>query len=167
MNYLKLCFTGIFALMLASCGGGGSSSGGGGGGSDSIIFFATGTFAVSAAGGTIKGPIRLTITVTGKSVFITDGGDSGSAPLSADGKNFTVPFHLKSDPSVTCNAPVIISGTIAGTSISGTLSGSATCTNSSGTGPVRFSGTFSGTQSSTAKSVGGPGIGKLISSVIP
>ncbi len=113
-----------------------------------------------------SGPVTLTITITDRTVTITDGADSGSAPLSADGKNFKVPVELDSDPSAVCDRPVIISGTIDGTSVSGMWSGTATCTNRTGTGSVRFGGTFSGTQTGTAKGSKGASMGELINSVI-
>ncbi len=160
MEFLRLFLVGIFTLAIAGCGGGGSDGGGGGGGT--TVYTASGPFKVNGSSTNIV----VTITVSGNIVTVTDGKDSGTAPLSSDGKNFSVPVTIAPNPSFHCNKPFVVTGVISGTSISGKYSGVLTCTINGATGTAVISGSFSGTQTSGSKISTGSGFSRAVSNSI-
>ncbi len=162
MQFLRFMTIGLFATALVACGGGGSDGGGGGGGG--TIFTGTATITLSAPGiPPVTTPGGITITVSSTSVTVSDGVDSGTAPISADGTKFSVPVAgSDTTDGVTCGGTIIFNGTIMGTSITGPLTGSGSCTGFGPTLPVTVSGSFSATMSGSAKSPSGSGLGNAL-----
>ena len=149
----------IFFSSVALGGGGGSSSGGGGGGGGgSMVFTGTDVLTLSAPGvasQTFRIPI--TITVSGNMVTITDGIDTGTAPLNANGTDFIVPVKFSfSESGVTCRAEIIHSGKISGNNINGTISGRTPCSGGGISFTITTSGTFSATKTDAARAPVGP-----------
>jgi len=167
MKNLKLYLIGMFTLALVSCGGGGGGSGSGGGGS--TVYSGTESLTLSSPGVPSETALfGITITISGNTVTITDAdGTSGSAPISADKMSFIVPVRFPiSTAGVTCSAEIVHSGAISGPSISGTLSGNTPCSGGGISFTITSSGTFSATQTGTAKHFGGPGFAESIITVI-
>jgi len=137
---IKWLVVSVVSALLIGCGGGGSSDSGGGSGS--VVF--SGPQTIFGNGARVDGTV--TITINDGVVTVSDGVDSGSAPLSADGTQFNVPININ-DSTITCSEPVIASGTVNGNTIEGTYSGTPVCTllSSGLTGPVNFSGSFTAT----------------------
>jgi len=106
-TFLKILVLSL-AVVFAGCGGGSSDDGAGSSGS--VVFSASGPFIANGVVATIS----TTITVSGGTITITDGVDTGSAPLSADGMNFAVPIPITADPTFSCNRPFVATGTISG-----------------------------------------------------
>ena len=165
MKIIRIIFLGIFALALTACGGSSSSSGGGGG---AIVYTGTLNATASAPGVppvTESGPI--TITVSGGQVTIFDGTNTATAPLSADGKNYKVPQPLTIPVTGgSCSGSIVYTGTITGSTTSGTAAGSTLCSASGLTFTITLSGNFSATQSSVTKSLSGNGLSGVVESIV-
>lgn len=158
MDVFKSFFIALFALGLVACGGGGSGSGGGS--SVTTIYLGSESLTLGSAGvPPTTSVIGITITITGNMVTISDAeGTSGTAPMSADGMSFIVPIRFPIVVGgVSCSFEVIHTGMISGASITGTLSGTSPCSGAGLSFIVTSSGTFSATQSSSAKSLNGSG----------
>ena len=148
----------IFFSSIALGGGGGGSSDGAGGGAGSMVYTGTDVLTLSSPGvpsQTFRIPI--TITVAGNMVTITDGMDSGTAPLNANGMDFIVPVKFSfTESGVTCRAEIIHSGKIMGNNINGTISGRTPCSGSGISFTITSSGTFSATKTDSARAPAGP-----------
>ena len=158
----RLLIPSLLVLFLSACGGGSSDDGAGSSGG--VVFSATGTFAANSS----SVPVALTITVRGNTVTVTDGTDSGSGKLNANGTSFTVGINVQPDPAfpVSCNSPVLVNGEIMGTTVSGTFSGSAVCSTGGVSVPLTFSGSYRGSQTGNARAPLASGIRRLISNSI-
>ena len=104
-----------FFVAVTGCGGGGSSSGGGGsgGGGGGTVYTGTATITLSAPGvASQTTTFPITITVSGGIVTVSDPEITGSAPISADGTNFTVRVNfVVAESGVSCNVTVMDIGT--------------------------------------------------------
>ena len=166
MKLIKYLTLFICIGALAACGGGGGGSSGGGinatfTGTASVVFSTRGVPPQSF-------PLPITITVSGGMVTVLDAdGDSGSAPLSADGMNFIVPVRFTtSSQGVTCQGLIIYNGAISDTEISGTLSGDSPCSGAGVSFVITTSGSFSASQSGSAKMERGIGSSTAMKTVI-
>jgi hypothetical protein len=157
MNIMRLFIPGLIVLTMAACGGGSSSDGSGGGSADAV-YTGTSNVVLSAPGVTPQTfPIGITITVSGGKVNISDAtGVGGTAPLSADGINYTVPVKFTTNVSGTaCTFTIVHTGKLSGKTTSGTISGNSPCTNAGVRFTVTTTGSFSATQSGAAKTIVG------------
>ena len=165
MKNIRLLLLGIFSLAITACGGGSSSDGSGGGGT---VYSGTETLTLSFPGiPSQTGTFAITITISEGRVTITDGDISGTAPLSADGKNYTVPVSFSiSESGITCQFNIIHTGKISGTTTSGTISGSSPCRGPGGIGTITASGAFTATQSGAAKMIVGESFSGAVKSFV-
>ena len=157
-----------FFVAVTGCGGGGSSSGGGGSGGGGTVYTGTATITLSAPGvASQTTTFPITITVSGGIVTVSDPEITGSAPISADGTNFTVRVNfVVAESGVSCNGTVIYTGTIAGANVSGPVSGSAPCSVSGTTITVTINGSFSANQSVSASALIGDSMSNRIKTFV-
>ena len=157
-----------FFVAVTGCGGGGSSSGGGGSGGGGTVYTGTATITLSAPGvASQTTTFPITITVSGGIVTVSDPEITGSAPISADGTNFTVRVNfVVAESGVSCNGTVIYTGTIAGANVSGPVSGSARCSVSGTTITVTINGSFSANQSVSASALIGDSMSNRIKTFV-
>ena len=130
MKYLRALMVLAFASALAACGGGGSSGGGGSANTASDGVY-NGAVQITVRSGSYvdTGTYAMQVTIGGGRAAVNVGTVNGSAPLSADGLNFSVPATgSNSENGVTCTTNDVYTGTITGNQARGNVSGSMTCT---------------------------------------
>ena len=145
INKIRYLGIALISFLVAACGGGGGGDSSTGGGSADVIFIGTQTVTFSSPGvPPSTSTFGITITISGNTVTVTDGDIVGSAPLSADGMNFTVPVDTSfSEDGITCTGEAIYTGAIAGDTASGTIAGSSPCSSQGLSVTITARGNFS------------------------
>jgi hypothetical protein len=137
-------------ILITGCGSGGSSSSDGGG--SARVFNGTENITISAPGVSIPTNIAINIQITGSQVTITDG-DGFRFTGTLSGNNFTasgvVTLGDLGDGLVCQDLSLNYSGSVSGSNITGTISGSNNCTSPAGNITLTTRGSFNA--SSTSK----------------
>ena len=148
----------IIPVLLIGCGGGGSSSGGGGGTPASFAGTYNGfsTATISAPGlapDTITGTIQIVIDAQGNVTSDPNTAFSGTGTLNGSAVTVTVPAATFNQPGVACAGVIVITGTISGNTITGTISARGLTCNGI---PFQINGTFEVTRLPAAANVAPP-----------
>lgn len=151
------------AMLLVSCGGGGGGDSSSGGGSESIYvgtYTGTQNWTLSSPGIPSKsGTDSLTVVVASNGdVVITDSeGTQSTGSLTGESLSATGTLGEITVPGANCPATTITyTGTVNGTTITGSFSGAYNCTLSTGT---KFTVTIAGTFTVTLQSAGATALG--------
>jgi len=102
-------------------------------------------------------------------VSITDGVDSGSAPLASDGVSFVAPINIKfTESGLTCEGTIIHNGRVGEINITGNLTGEVICRGGDNSFKISARGTFSATKTSTPsdRDASGSGLSNTVKSVL-
>lgn len=164
IRYFKIFLLSIFGFLVA-CGGG--SSGGGGNNIIPGTYQGTGDITISGNGQSItfSGSLEFTITEDNRITF----GDPGQPAIgtgSIDGNQFTVnvPASFANEPGLTCVGTLVVTGTIDGATITGSITSSGV--NCNGV-PITMTGTFSATLVARASAtIDGTGIAGSLRSAL-
>jgi hypothetical protein len=163
MNPAKHATLALVTLFFITACGGGSSSDSGGGSSTQAE---TGSSTESTSSGSQSAPTTytgsvsvvltaqgfppvpaespLTVVIEGDTVTLTVEGESVTTTL--NGNAFTAPIPVPEGGSViSCTGTAVADGTVSGNTVSGTVSGSGSCSDGSQEIPVSLSGSFNAT----------------------